>query len=111
MGCDYYIVKSLKIKFINDRYPISIELERKHGYYDFSLDSNDSNYDKKEDDYIQNILTPKMKPIIIYKNNEFKTENFESIYKWMIEKKLKEYSKEWNDVIKIIIFESRFERS
>jgi len=53
MGCDYYIIKSLKIKFINDRFPISIELERKQGYYDFDLDSDDSDYDEKEDDYIK----------------------------------------------------------
>jgi len=40
-----------------------------------------------------------------------KQKKLKSKYKWMIEKKLKEYSKEWNDIIKIIIAESRFERS
>jgi hypothetical protein len=64
MGCDYYIVKYLRI-YYNDDTCESVKVSRENGYYYFDIDSDEENY------YKINILNPHMKPIVIYDNNIF----------------------------------------
>jgi len=68
MGCDYYISKVLYI-YYNDIDYLSIELYRDSCdyYYDY-FDIDDIDYDKKINEYKENILTSRFKHIIIYDN-------------------------------------------
>jgi hypothetical protein len=117
MGCDYYIVKELEIYFKYSIFPqIRIELERNMGYFDFDIDSDDPNYEELEEKYINNILTPSIKPIIIYMNT-FINNEYETKYKNMINNRLKKYNetneqnKDWDDIPKISMVERRYERT
>ena len=115
MGCDYYICKFLEITFTYGNYTM-IELERDYGYYNFSLDEDDPNYDAKYKEYVQETLEPNMKPITIYEDNEFQTKKLEDKYKSLIEEELETYNKnreikkEWKDIRKIEKMETRYER-
>jgi len=115
MGCDYYINKYLEIKFQNKN-SLRIELESNRGYYSFSLDEDDPDYDEKYQEYVENILKPSMKPIIIFENNQFLTETLENKYKFLIEHEMDKYNKYseckigFTDIIKIVKRESRYER-
>ena len=115
MGCDYYICKYLEIKFQYMDYT-TIELEHDSGYYHFSLDEDDPDYDDKYEEYVKETLIPSMKPITIYEYNEFKSKKLEDKYKSLIEEELESYNKnheikkEWKDIRKIIKKESRYER-
>lgn len=118
MGCDYYIDKFLKVKFENRMDYIIIDLESDRGYFDFSLDEDDPNYDEKYEKYVEETLKPHMKPITIYDNNDFLTKKLENKYKLLIEEELKNYNKrketdskkEWKDIKKIVKCETRYER-
>ena len=115
MGCDYYICKYLEIKFL---YLDStrIDLERDYGYYNFSLDEDDPDYDIKYKEYVEETLEPSMEPIIIYEDNEFKSNKLENKYKSLIEEELETYNKnreikkEWKDIREIVKNETRYER-
>jgi len=115
MGCDYYICKYLKINF-QSILPRFIQLERDQGYFNFDLDEDDADYDEKYEKYIEKILTPNMKPIIIYEKNQFIDTKLENKYKLFIDKELNMYNKnhdnkiEWKDILNIKKIESRFER-
>lgn len=126
MGCDYYIIKELEIYFQYSIYsPIRIELKRTNGYFNFNIDSDDPQYEELEKEYINNKLTPNMKPIIIYEKNQFINGNdhifiekkYEIKYKDMIDDRLKVYNKtnenkkEWKDIQKISKVERRYERN
>ena len=111
MGCDYYILINLYIYFNDDIYNyLTIELERHKGYYFY--DGHDEDKQEKMDEYIKSILRPRMKPIIIYDNNEFISSKFETKYKDLIDNELQESSDnlEWKHIREIAIMESRFER-
>lgn len=118
MGCDYYIVKQLEIDFHYGIDPLFIELERDRGYFDFSfsLDEDDPDYDAKEAEYIAEMLNPRMLPIIIYEEVEFKSKKLEDKYKVLIDQQLELYNKyhenkkEWKDIRKITKVEHRYER-
>jgi hypothetical protein len=115
MGCDYYICKYLEITFKNGNFT-TIELERDSGYYHFSLDEDDPDYDTKYKEYVEETLEPSIKPITIYEHDEFKTKKLENKYKEIIEEELETYNKnrqikkEWKDIIKIEKLERRYER-
>ena len=70
MGCDYYIYKYLKINF-QSILSLFIELEKDRGYFDFYLDEDDIDYEEKYTNYVNELLTPNMQPIIIYEKNKF----------------------------------------
>jgi hypothetical protein len=117
MGCDYYIVKELKIYFLSMIPPqISIEVERENGYFHFYSDSDDPDYDQMETEYKKQILTPSMTPILLFDNGAFINERYEQKYKHVVENKLKHYNecnqdhKEWKHVQKICKVERRYER-
>lgn len=117
MGCDYYIYKILEISFHYGICDLHIDLERDYGYYYFSLDEDDPNYDEKYKEYVEETLQPRMEPIIIYENNEFKTTKLENKYKLLIDEELESYNKnltmelkkEWKDITKIVKKEIRYE--
>lgn len=111
MGCDYYICKCLVIEYLNDHIDTSIELERNTGYFYYpDIDEDDEDYDDIIEKYINEQLESKMKPIIIYKDNLFKTDQLENKYKVLIEDNIKNYGKNWKDIKRITKRERRFER-
>ena len=118
MGCDYYIVKELEIYFTYSIFPqIRVELERNNGYFNFNIDSDDPKYEELEEEYIDNMLRPSIKPIVIYNIDKFINNKYEIKYKDMIDDRLKlynkqnEHKKEWNDIRKITKVERRYERN
>lgn len=109
MGCDYYIVKNLHI-YYNDNTKSSVEIERDRGYYYYDIDEDELDYEMKMEEYVQNMLTPKMKPIILYGDGGFVNIKYESKYKTLIEYEITKKNKKWEDIVKIIKVESRYER-
>jgi len=110
MGCDYYIDKDLILFFHNDYRPTYINLEHNRGYfYDLSIDIDEEDYERKEEESVKKQLTPSMKPILIYENNLFIKAIYEEKYKDLILHHLPN-DKTWTDIQKIIKSESRYER-
>jgi hypothetical protein len=115
MGCDYYIIRYLKVTF-EDSTSFDIELERDRGYFDFYMDEDEPNYEEKYREYIQSVLSNEMKPIVIFKDKEFSTLFLENKYKLLIEEELNSFNKnrdlkmEWTNIKKIVKKESRWER-
>jgi len=112
MGCDYYILKLLHI-YYNDNEYLEVEIDRKRKYYDFNedeYDEDDENYEEKINDYVKFTLTPKLFPIIIYINNRFKKNDFETKYKDVVENEINKYDKTWKEITKILKVEERRER-
>lgn len=110
MGCDYYIMKVLHIYYDYNKF-FSIELERIRQYYiDLKIDSDEDDYEEKINEYYKSTLTPEMKPILIYENNNFIKLSFDTKYRHIIEDELYERGKQWNEIIKIIKVEERSKR-
>jgi hypothetical protein len=109
MGCDYYILKVLYIYYNENDY-LEIELERERCYYFYSCDSDEENYEEQINEYIKDILTPKMKPIILYSNNNFTNSSFEIKYKTIVVDEINRNNKQWCDIHKIIKVEKRYKR-
>jgi len=109
MGCDYYILKLLKIFFSdNDKDYLEIQVDSKRGYYEYDqYDEDEEDYEEKMNEYIKITLTPKMKPILIYVNNSFNTSTFEIKYKTLVENEIQEHDKKWGEITKIIKVEAR----
>jgi hypothetical protein len=111
MGCDYYICKYLYIYYLNQNIPSSILLSTENGYFYYpNIDSDDENYDKINQEYINNQLKPSIKPIVIYGNGIFHTESLETKYKDLIEGELNSSKKKWEDISLITKKEVRYER-
>ena len=109
MGCDYYILKVLHI-YYNDNDYLEFELERERCYYFYSYDSDEEDYEEKVNEYIKDILTPKMKPIILYSNNNFTNSLFETKYKTIIDNEINKNNMQWCHIHKIMKVEKRYER-
>jgi len=111
MGCDYYIDKNLCMYDHNDIQISYINIEHEKGYYWFTslLDEDEDEYDREFATYIENILKPKMIPIVIYSNKTFNKLSSENKYKKIIEEKIKLFNKTMNDVSKIVKIENRYE--
>ena len=110
MGCDYYIIKFLRIYFENDDV-LSLEIDRESGYYYYAYDSDDEDYETKVEEYIKECLTPNMESINIYCNNKFNKSNHETKYKSIVEKFMNERGRKFSDITKIIKVEERYERN
>lgn len=107
MGCDYYIIKNLHV-YYNDNDYLEIELERLRMYYDEDdYDPDEEDYEKKINEYIKNTLTPKMKPIVIYDNNNFRNLSLEEKYKALVENEINKVDKKWCEITKIMKVEHR----
>ena len=115
MGCEYYINKYLKMNFqsIETWY---VQIEKNNGYFYFDLDEDDYEYDEKYKEYVKEILTPRMIPIIIYAQNQFVNSKLENKYKVLLEEELNMHNKsnenkiDWKDIIDITKIEKRSER-
>jgi hypothetical protein len=108
MGCDYYIDTDLIVYYKNEpNYNATyILLHQERGYfYEISIDSDEEGYNEK----IQEQLKPRMKPIVIYKDDVFSKPIFEEKYKDRIIHYLPE-DKTWTDIAKVVKKESRYER-
>jgi len=113
MGCDYYILKKLHIYYNeNENEYLDIKVKTERGYFqdDGMIDSDDENADQQVSEYIRYILTPKMKPIILYDGTQWNKPETESKYKTIIEQSLKEHKIYMTSVIKIVKVEERMER-
>ena len=114
MGCDYYILKKLHIYYDeNENEYLDIEVKRERGYFhedDGDIDSDDETADQQVAEYIQYILTPKMKPILIYDGQKWNKPETELKYKSILDNILKENHVLWEQIIKIIKVEERIER-
>jgi len=110
MGCDYYIDKDLILFFHND-FRRNINLEQDRGYfYEINIDSDEEDYERKQEESVKKQLTPQMKPILIYENNQFSKPVYEEKYKDLILHYLSKWDKTWTDIQKIVKSESRYER-
>jgi hypothetical protein len=110
MGCDYYILKLLRIYYSDSDY-LEVELERERGYYDdLQFDEDADDYEEKINEHIRQTLLPKTEPILIYSNGEWNKSLCETKYKGLIENELNIVNKNWQDVTKVIKLEYRHER-
>jgi len=109
MGCDYYIVKLLCVS-LDDFTRFNIELERDRGYYYFDYDEDEEDYERMWNEYKQTMLTPGMKPIMVYQGGDFRSISLETKYKSLVEKELNDCGKTWKNVREIIKVERRYKR-
>ena len=107
MGCDFYIIKLLRV-YTSDSAYVEIELDRERGYYDdFQFDEDADDYDEKLSEHIRELLTPKVEPITIYSNNSWNKSSCEVKYKERIVDEITKHNKQWSDVVKVIKVEER----
>ena len=110
MGCDYYILKVLHI-YYNETDYLDFELEREKCYYYYhQYDNDEEDYEEKVNKYKEDILTPKMEPIMIYENNNFIKLSFETKYKTIIDNEINKNNMRWAHIHKIVKVEERYER-
>jgi hypothetical protein len=105
----YYILKVLHI-YYNDTDYLNFELDRQLRLYYFAYDEDEEYYEDKVNEYKQNILTPKMNPIILYINNNFTKLLFETKYTTIIDNEINKNNMQWSDITKIIKVEERYEK-
>jgi hypothetical protein len=99
MGCDYYILKVIKIKY-KDGSESRIELDRQRMYYcyDPPCDSDDSDYDTCYDRYLDSIYNVPSPVINIYRDEDFKNERIEEKYRQVVHRHLIDRKKTFDDV-------------
>ena len=82
MGCDYYVIKLLKITYKN-KDEKEIELHREPNYFpdvDNEYDSDEPSYIEYIHDIQEKYLTPKMEPILLYEDGDFTRETYRTKY-------------------------------
>ncbi len=115
MGCDYYVKKVLHI-YYNDNEYLNVELNRIRGYYnddgddDQDEDETMEDYLERVDEYFKYILTPKMKPIVIYENKWFNKLSYKIKYISLIKNEINKKKIRWTDITKVIKVEERQQR-
>lgn len=115
MGCDYYILKLLRIYYDNgfngsNEY-LEVELDRERGYYDdLQFDEDADDYEEKINEHIRQTLIPKTEPIFLYINGQWNKTSCETKYTALIENEMTNIGKKWSDVTKVIKLEYRHER-
>jgi len=113
MGCDYYIAKVLQIEYYTENDDSEIEVSRERCYYNiegYGYDEDEDDYDEKVNMYIKNMLTPQMKPIILFTKSTFNKASSEEKYGSLVEDELKRSDLTWGDVKTITKIEKRYER-
>jgi len=115
MGCDYYIVKCLQVYYdgnpnLKNMNYFTIKLEQDRGYFGFDYDEDMDDYEDKYSKYVNQCLTPKMEPIIVYDNNNFINTKLEMKYKSLIDYEISKHGKNWSEITKIIKSEYRYKR-
>jgi hypothetical protein len=111
MGCDYYIIKRLKIEH-SDGVDI-IELDRQRCY--FSEYENNSNYDSDDSNYdsesmYEHYLKVTYVPRVLYEHDNWKNETIKKKYIDMVYEKLKKYNNAFGNIHEIIKEEVRYFR-
>jgi hypothetical protein len=107
MGCDYYIIKRLKIEHSSG--VDFIELDRERCYFPENDINNDIlNYDSDDTDadislskYYERYLKVTFVPRIIYTDYEWKNEKVEQKYIDMVYEKLKHYNNAFSNIYQI----------
>jgi hypothetical protein len=104
MGCDYYIIKRLKIKHSSGI--DFIELDREKCYFpqnnDDNYDSDDTlDFDISSSKYYQDFLKVTFVPRILYKDWKWKNENVKKKYIDMVYDKLKHYNNAFSNIYQI----------
>lgn len=88
MGCDYYIVKQLKIDFEDGDNYETIELNREREYFPDNvyndIDSDDSDYEERLNKQYDEYLKVYYKPIVIYCNGAWKNEKIKNKYEKLV---------------------------
>jgi hypothetical protein len=102
MGCDYYIIKRLKIEHSSG--VDFIELDRQRCYFpendnDDNYDSDDTNYSINK--YYQRYLEVTFVPRILYQDWEWKNEKVKKKYIDMVYEKLKHYNNAFSNIYQI----------
>jgi hypothetical protein len=112
MGCDYYTVKCLVIKYskVNIKKDLNIEiiLDQSCGYYWFDYDDDEPDYEEKYTQYKKDILNCIMKPIILYENGHFTNSVVENKYKDILNQY---FQNSLINIIQITKEEYKYERS
>jgi len=87
MGCDYYVIKQLGVKHVDDHdneHITTIELQRDRCYFSEieSVDSDDTDYfnSNRYDKY----LTVTHQPRILFQNNKWKNEYIQDKYQDLV---------------------------
>jgi hypothetical protein len=109
MGCDFYICKNIHVCYTDQTYSV-IQLNKERGYFHYPclLDEDEDEYVQFYEESIRQQLKPATNPILLYKNNSFRQERFDSKYRKMVEKKLEHDKKNWEQVSKIVKLEERY---
>lgn len=94
MGCDYYIIKELEIRHVNDddnEIISTLELDRARCYFynvEDSQDSDDStdseSYDSRFNRKYAKYLEVTYQPRILFQNNKWKSEKVQEKYKDLV---------------------------
>ena len=84
MGCDFYIINYLIVKFNNDNY-LYIEISRQNMYYSYDSDDNSDDINN----YKSNMLIVIKKPKILFDNKQFLHAKYENKYKQLILNEIK----------------------
>jgi hypothetical protein len=95
MSCDFYVYKKLRIYYNDEPFHSDIEISYECCKY------TDNNQEKR-------ILL--MKPIIMYINNSYTSVSLENKYSKIIEEKINNDMRTFNNVTKIIKYEQRIEK-
>ena len=111
MGCDYYILKVLKISYKNATESY-IELDRQRMYYSYDpvCDSDDSDYESNYERYTDSLLKVTFVPICIYSDDSFKNERIEEKYRQVIHAHLIDRKCTYDDILDIYKAEIRHTR-
>ena len=110
MGCDYYIFKILRIYYINEPFCSDIILSRENGYYYYYGDEDHPDYQIDHEDYVSRQLELSMRPILVYTNNSYLSENLKNKYSKIIEETIENDSQNTKNIIKVVKVEEREER-
>jgi hypothetical protein len=117
MGCDYYIVKQLRIiyrsRVTNKEKETTIELDRQRCYFldggDISCDSDDSDYwprkHARHQKYIDECLHVTFQPRTLFENGQWKNQDTETKYGKEVQEKIRDA-----ELLKIIKEEMRYLR-
>ena len=114
MGCDYYIIKRLKIEHSDGI--DTIELDREQCYFNESIydnsdiDSDDTYYNEKINEKIKKYLQVTYKPRVLLEDGEWKNERLRDKYIDIVYDKLKNYNNAFSNINLIVKEEIRYLR-
>jgi len=108
MGCDYYILKVLKIRYKSGT-ESCIVLDRQRMYYSYDpvCDSDDSDYETNYERYTDSVLKVTFVPVHIFSNDSFRNESVEVKYRKMIHAHLIDNKRTYDDVLDVYKAEVR----